>query len=161
MDFYQQTGVLVFGSRLRRLSETFIGDINRLYKQQGIAFEAAWFPVFYMLGQQPSLSIIDIADTLGTSHSAASQLVTKLQEKGHLKVITDKSDNRKKKVAFTAKGQKLYQQVQPVWTALQQAMQELLQENQALMPALLKAENALAESPLIHRIEKHLQQPLP
>ncbi|MCA0398561.1 MAG: MarR family transcriptional regulator [Bacteroidetes bacterium] len=159
MDFYQQAGVLVLGSRLRRLSETFIGDINKLYKQQGIAFEAAWFPVFYVLGQEQALSITTIADTLATSHSAASQLITKLEEKGLLKVLTDKTDNRRKKVQFTARGQKLYQQVQPVWQALEKAMLQLFNESQlgdSLMPSLLEAENALAATSLLQRIQEQL-----
>jgi len=159
MDFYQQAGLLVFGSRLRRLSETFIGDINKLYKQQGIAFEAAWFPVFYVLGNQPALSIREISATLNTSHSAASQLVTKLEVKGLLKVITDKDDNRKKKVTFTARGKKRYGQVQPVWLALENAMKELLAETgggNQLLQSLLETENALAKEPMANRINRQL-----
>lgn len=159
MAFYQQTGVLVFGSRLRRLSESFISDINKIYRQQGIRFEAAWFPIFYMLGRNESLSIRDISEALETSHSAASQLVTKLQEKGLLRSVTDKSDTRKKKVAFTAKGEKLYYQVQPVWQGVQAAMDELLQESEhskLLLSAIQETEKALDRESIFNRIEKRL-----
>ncbi len=165
MDFYQQAGVLVFGSRLRRLSETCIGDINKLYKQQGIDFEAAWFPVFYLLGRHSTLSVNDLAETLSTSHSAASQLVAKLQKKGLLKALADNADNRKKMIAFTARGRRLYTQIQPVWNALRQAMNELLAESKAtrqLAPALTALEQALAAKPVYQRMHEQLQpQPLP
>jgi DNA-binding MarR family transcriptional regulator len=159
MAFYQQTGVLVFGSRLRRLSESFLTDINQVYRRLGIPFDAAWFPIFYMLAQEESLSIRDISEALETSHSAASQLVTKLQEKGLIRSVTDRSDARKKKVAFTPKGQKMLRQVRPVWAAVQSAMDELLEESEPsshLMTAIYETEKALQRESILQRIEKQL-----
>ncbi len=159
MAFYEQTGVLVFGSRLRRLSESFLADVNRIYKFHGIPFDASWFPIFYLLSGEESLSIRDLSEALETSHSAASQLVSKLQEKGLLKTVADKSDARRKKVAFTAKGQKLLKQVKPIWKAVQAAMDELLQEspeNRQFMAAIWSTEQSLAQQSVFNRIEKHL-----
>ncbi|GAO45669.1 MarR family winged helix-turn-helix transcriptional regulator [Flavihumibacter petaseus] len=159
MAFYQQTGVLVFGSRLRRLSESFLGDINNVYKHHGIAFDAAWFPIFYMLSETESLSITDIAGALETSHSAASQLVAKLHEKGLLRSVPDKADARKKRVALTAKGQRLLVQIKPIWTAVKAAMNELLEESpnsRLLMAAIQETEAGLARESIFQRIEKHL-----
>lgn len=160
MSFYQQSGVLFFGTRLRRLSETFLADINKVYQQHNIQFDAAWFPVFFILSKQDSVSIRQIAEELETSHSAASQLTTKLQEKGLLKSIISKADARMKMISLTPKGQKLLQQVQPIWTAMQAAMDELLQhsaETQQLMTAISQTEQAFQQQSIFERIEKHLQ----
>ena len=160
VHFYQQTGVLFFGSRLRRISESFLADVNAVYKKHQIRFDAAWFPVFYMLSRQESLSIRDISRELEVSHSAASQLISKLQEKGLIRTSSDKEDGRKKVVSFTPKGQKLLLQVQPVWNAMQAAMQELLQESEHttyLMQAIAETEAALRTQPIFNRIEKHLK----
>lgn len=160
MSFYQQSGVLFFGTRLRRLSETFLADVNKVYQQHHIHFDAAWFPVFFILSKQDSVSISQIAEELETSHSAASQLTTKLQEKGLLKAMVSKADARKKMISLTPKGQKLLQQVQPIWTAMQTAMDELLQqspETQQLMTAIAQTEQAFQQQSIFHRIEKHLQ----
>ncbi len=159
MTFYQQSGVLFFGSRLRRISEAFIADVNLVYKKHQIRFDAAWFPVFYMLSQKEMLSIRDISEELEVSHSAASQLISKLQEKGLIKSVTDKEDGRKKLVTFSPKGQKLLQQVQPVWRAMQKAMEELLGESEStrhLMNAITETEAAFRKATLINRIEKYL-----
>ncbi len=159
MSFYQHTGVLVFGTRLRRLSESFLADINRIYKRQNIRFDASWFPVFYMLSRYGTVSIRDISTELETSHSAASQLVSKLQEKGLLRSVADSGDSRKKLVTLSPKGQKLLKQVQPVWHALEKAMQELLQEHpgsRLLMEAISETEQSLQRSTIYERIEKHL-----
>ena len=48
MNFYQDLGFLVFGNRLKRLANIFIQDINRIYKNHKIQFDASWFPVFYI-----------------------------------------------------------------------------------------------------------------
>lgn len=159
MAFYQQSGVLFFGSRLRRISESFLADVNLVYKKHQIRFDAAWFPVFYMLSQKESLSIRDISEELEVSHSAASQLISKLQEKGLIKSTTDKTDGRKKTVGLTTKGQKLLKQVQPIWFALQKAMEDLLSESEHtgnLMKAITETEASFAKTSIFNRIEKHL-----
>ncbi len=159
MNFYQQLGFLVFGSRLRRLSESFLSDVNDIYKAHKIPFDAAWFPVFYILSQEGEVSIRQISNQLGISHSAASQMVSNLQEKGYIKSSVSKKDARHKVVAFTPKGQKLLQKIQPVWAALQTAMRELgggEEESQKLLYALTQVEERMEKKTLFERIEDHL-----
>ena len=129
MNFYQDLGFLVFGSRLKRLGDTFINDVNRIYKNHKIPFDASWFPVFYILSQKKEVSIKEISDNLNVSHSAISQLINNLQQKGLIKSIISKKDARHKAITFTVKGEKLLQKIQPVWNALEKAMTELAEES--------------------------------
>lgn len=157
MNFYESLGFLVFGSRLRRLSETFLGDVNRIYSAHDLKFDAAWFPVFYILSRKESVSIRDIADELAISHSSVSQLVSALQQKGLVKTTTAADDARRKVVEFTAKGKKLQQQIAPVWTALSQAMEELVNEgrhSKVLLKAIGEVEAGIAEQSLFDRVER-------
>ncbi|BAV06282.1 DNA-binding transcriptional regulator, MarR family [Filimonas lacunae] len=159
MNLYQSLGFLVFGSRLKRLSDTFLSDVNRIYKAHDIAFDAAWFPVFYILSQEDAVTISSIATQLEVTHSAASQLVSNLQEKGLVKAGTNAEDARKKVVSFTPKGKKILDQVLPVWTALQTAMEQLVAEgpNSAhMLQAISEMEAGLAREPLLSRIENNL-----
>jgi len=57
MNLYQRLGFLVLGSRLRRISDSFLSEITRAYQNEGIEFDASWFPVFYLLAENDSLSI--------------------------------------------------------------------------------------------------------
>ncbi len=160
MELYQSVGYLLFGTRLKRLSETFLSDVNRLYRKHKIRFEASWFPVFYLLSEQREVSIKQIAEALHISHSAASQMVSSLQEKKLVKSEISSSDARHKVVAFTAKGERLLQQVLPVWQAMQQAMEELSSASPAskqLLKALTSIENNLAQKSVFLRIEEKLQ----
>jgi len=159
MNFYQQLGFLVFGSRLRRLSESFLSDVNNIYKSHKIPFDASWFPVFYILSRDGEVSIRQISNELGITHSAASQMVSSLQEKGYLKSTVSKKDARHKVVGFTPKGEKLLQKIQPVWDALQKAMRELgggEVESQKLLLALNQVEERMGEKTLFERIESNL-----
>lgn len=159
MNFYQQLGFLVFGSRLRRLSEAFLSDVNAIYKAHKIPFDASWFPVFYILSEQGEVSIRQISAQLGITHSAASQMVSNLQQKGLIKSTVSKKDARHKVVAFTPKGQKLLQKIQPVWQALHAAMQELgggSANSQEILQALAGMEERMTEKALFERIEDHL-----
>lgn len=159
MNFYQQLGFLVFGSRLRRLSESFLSDVNNIYKAHNIPFDASWFPVFYILSVEGEVSIRQISNQLGITHSAASQMVSNLQEKGYIKSTVSKKDARHKVVASTPKGQKLLQKIQPVWAALQKAMLELgggAAESEKMLNALTQLESRLDQKSLFERIENNL-----
>ena len=159
MNFYQQLGFLVFGSRLKRLGDTFINDVNRIYKNHKIDFDASWFPVFYILSHKKEISIKEISDELNVSHSAISQLVSSLQQKGLIKSVTSKKDARHKAITFTAKGEKLLQKIKPVWNALQKAMEELTDQkadSKKILAALTGIEEGIQQTNLFERIENHL-----
>lgn len=159
MSFYESLGLLVFGSRLRRLSETFLADVNRIYATHQLHFDASWFPVFYILARQQEVSIRDISEELGISHSAVSQLVSNLQQKGLIRSTTSAADGRKKVVAFTNKGQKLQQQVAPVWQALTKAMETLTKEgkhSQHILLAIREIEEGLEKQTVFNRVERIL-----
>jgi DNA-binding MarR family transcriptional regulator len=156
MNFYQSLGFLVFGSRLKRLGDLFINDVSAVYKAHNIPFDASWFPVFYILSRKNEVSIKDIADELGTSHSAASQMVSNLEEKGLVKTSTSAEDGRRKVVSFTAKGNKLLQKIRPVWEALEQAMHQLAAETEhgdQLLNSLTNIENNIQQHSLFNRVE--------
>jgi len=160
MNFYESLGFLVFGSRLRRLSESFLADVNSVYKHHKIKFDASWFPVFYILSEKQAVSIKDISDELNISHSAVSQLVTNLQSKGLIKISTAKDDGRKKVLTFTSKGNQLLQQVKPIWQALQDSMEELINENKdskKVLQAIAGVEKGLQSASLFDRIEDKLK----
>ncbi|SHN76994.1 MarR family winged helix-turn-helix transcriptional regulator [Chitinophaga sp. CF418] len=155
MSFYASLGYLVFGSRLRRLSEYFLMEVNKVYEQSGIAFDASWFPVFYILSRQQNIPLIDIAEQLEVSHSAVSQLITGLKKKGLVKTAPCPDDGRRQLVMLSKKGEDLLQQVQPVWGAITEAMKELTdghKQSKLLLEAVSQVESAVQETPLSVRI---------
>jgi DNA-binding MarR family transcriptional regulator len=159
MNLYQQLGYLVLGSRLRRISETFLAEVTQAYQQEGIGFEASWFPVFYLLSERSELSIRELSDRLEISHPAASQLVSGLKNKGLVASSPSKIDGRMQLITLTVKGRSVLGRVKPVWSAIISAMEELAGEHpgcDTLLPAIGAFESALQSSPLSARISSKL-----
>jgi DNA-binding MarR family transcriptional regulator len=159
MNFYESLGYLVLGSRLRRLSESFLSEVNKTYQAAGIEFDASWFPVFYLLSKNESLSIKELSEATGVSHPAASQLVTNLKSKKLLKTTTCADDGRRQLVQLTKAGHALLEHIIPVWQALSLTMEELVSaepECQHLLPAIAALESTFRSVTLSEEIGRKL-----
>lgn len=150
MDFYKNIGTLVLGSRLRRLSESILSEVNSVYRLLEIPFDASWFPLFYLLDKKDEWGVQEMADTLNVSHSAVSQLVSNLTQKGLVENKPSKTDGRKKSIALTAEGKQLLLQVKSVWTAIELSMKEL--NSSELIAKITELESQFEEQPLAERI---------
>lgn len=49
MDFFNQTGKLAIGSRLRMLTDKITVDAAAIYKMFGVDLKPKWFPVFFCI----------------------------------------------------------------------------------------------------------------
>jgi len=159
MNLYQGLGYLALGSRLRRLSENFLAEINRTYQNEGIDFDASWFPVFYLLSKNDSLSIKELSERTEVSHPAASQLITNLKNKKLVTSAVCSDDARRQLVQLTESGRELLEQIIPVWDALQSAADELLKQEpgcRELLTAISSLENAFKTANLADRISGKL-----
>jgi len=155
MNLYQSLGYLVMGSRLRRLSESFLSEINRAYQNQGIDFDASWFPVFYLLSKNDALSIKELSEQTEVSHPAASQLIANLKNKDLVTSATCSDDGRRQLVTLTDKGWALLNDILPVWDAIIAAMDELVPlepDGKKLLPAIGAMENIFKQNSLSEKI---------
>jgi DNA-binding MarR family transcriptional regulator len=158
-NFYQSLGYLIFGSRLKRLSEYYLSEINAVYKLQGIEFDASWFPVFYLLSRHQPVSIQELAETMMVSHSASSQLVSALRKKGLLIAEKSKDDARKQQIRLTESGEELLNRLLPVWEAITEVLESRIGGNpdsRPLLSVLAAAEERLTDSSLAESIAAQL-----
>lgn len=145
----------MLGSRLRRLSESFLSEINRAYQNEGIDFDASWFPVFYLLSKNDALSIKELSEQTEVSHPAASQLITNLKNKNLVTSATCNDDGRRQLVTLNGKGRALLADVLPVWDAVLSAMIELAaleEQSRNLLPAIGALENIFKQHSLSNKI---------
>lgn len=162
MNYYQSLGYLVLGSRLKRLSELFLSEINKSYRAQGIVFETTWFPVFFLLSENNSLSIQELCEQIEVTHPAASQLVTNLKNKGLVMTTTSPEDARKQLVKLTPEGKKLLKSILPVWDAIKTTMEEVVggEESQALLDTLTNLETAFKSVDIVKSITEKINHPV-
>lgn len=155
MNLYQSLGYLVLGSRLRRLSENFLSEINKAYQNEGIEFDASWFPVFYLLSKNDALPIKELSEQTEVSHPAASQLITNLKNKNLVTSVTCSDDGRRQLVTLTVKGRALLNDILPVWDAVVTSMEELTAEStqsESLLPAIGAMEDIFRQNSLSKKI---------
>src|SRR5690349_14661858 len=84
MDFYEKTGKMALGSRLRRLSEQVTEQAAGIYNLYEVDLQPKWFPVFYSLSAGEEKSITDIAREIGHTHPSVSQIVREMRAKGYI-----------------------------------------------------------------------------
>ena len=75
MEFYNKTGKMALGSRLRRLSEMLTEQAKHVYELYDIDMQPKWLPVFYVLSEGQEKSITQIAQEIGHSHPSVSIIV--------------------------------------------------------------------------------------
>lgn len=161
MDFYKSLGYLILGSRLRRLSDYFLQEVNQVYEAEGIPFEASWFPLFYILDHKGVASIREIANQTQVSHSAVSQLVSNLKKRGLVETNPGEEDARHQLVRLTPAGHELLERVQPIWTSLTETLENLAESHPAtsqLLCSINTLEEAFQQNGLSNRVQHDLHK---
>jgi len=135
MEFISQLGLVALGSRLKALSDQLYAVADEVYQERGLNVQGRWFPVLRMLHDQGPRTIGEVAAQIGQSHSAVSQLATKLIKLDWLQVQDDPSDRRCRRLALTQQSQSTIRQAKPIWRAIEQT---LLQRTAAVDIDLIK-----------------------
>ena len=159
MDFYQSLGYLIVGSRMRRLSEYLLGEINKVYQEEEMGFDASWFPLFYVLSQEQEVSIRELADRIQVSHSAVSQLVSNLKKRGLVRSSAAERDARKQLIRFTPEGIQILEKIRPVWQSLTNVMEEMAGGNReiaGLLSSITALETEFAVESLSSRMHEEI-----
>ncbi|MES2055237.1 MAG: MarR family transcriptional regulator [Pseudomonadota bacterium] len=149
-------GAAAIGGRLRRLSERIDQDCARLYADHGVRFEQRWFGVMNELAQGPALSVSKLAIRLGISQASVSQTRKSLDEAGLVMVEVNPDDARGGRLTLSVAGRQLYQDLAPVWVALEAVSVELNQEAERALVALDLLDQALNRTSLYDRVRRRL-----
>lgn len=126
MGVFEQLGSLALATRLKILSDSLAKDVGNIYRQLNIQFEPRWFTLFWTLKTRHTLTITELAQELRQTHAAAVQLTNLLEKKGLVMSSKDKNDERRRQVSLTPKGLKLFDEVEPVLQAIEQANSDLI-----------------------------------
>ena len=106
MDFFNQTGKLAIGSRLRMLTDKITVDAAAIYKMFGVDLKPKWFPVFFVLSRGEAKTITSIAKEIGHSHPSVSNIIKEMVAKGLVKETKDEIQTRKN-TSISAKGKRM------------------------------------------------------
>ena len=157
-DFTAGAGAAAIGARLRRLSEQFDRETGRIYAELDVPFEQRWFGVVNLLSLEGSLSVGELATSLGVSHASISQIRKALDEAGLIIWEGDPNDGRRRKLALSAAGAAIERRLRPLWDVLDEAAIEINNEAGDTVAALERLEKVLSRQPLYDRVRSRLPE---
>jgi DNA-binding MarR family transcriptional regulator len=153
MNVINQAGILALSTRMQRLSDQIRKDGLQIYKASGIDFEPKWFPVIYSLHKKSTLSVVEIATEIGYSHPSTISLLKELEKKKLIRSKKDKTDERKRLLVLTEKGETLVTQMQPVWKVMVEALTSLTDTTNNLMKAIEEVEEKMEQQSFYQRAQ--------
>jgi len=152
-DYIQSKGAAALGTRLRRLSERMDREIQSVYGEYDVSFEPRWFPIVSALSDYGLLSVGDLADLIGVSHAAISQLRVELVNARLIRAKVDPSDGRRQLIALTSGGRRRVRMLRPLWDAITRATIDLcIEAAPDLLARIDRIEAALQEKSMKRRV---------
>lgn len=153
MDFFNKTGTLAMGSRLRMLADTITEDAAAIYKLYGADIKAKWFPVFFTLSDGEPRTITALAKEIGHSHPSVSNIIREMSSYGLVKEKKDKTDGRRNMVQLSSKGKEIAKKMPDQYADVRAAIDTILQQTQNnLWKAIEEWEFLLSERSLMKRV---------
>ena len=108
-----------------RLLRDMDDEIARVYAENGIAdLKPNWVPVILKLHARGAMTIAELARGLDQTHSALSQKVATMRDKGWL-ATEPGPDARSKEVRLTAKAEQIAGMLAAEWNATEASLEEL------------------------------------
>ncbi|MCM1151836.1 MAG: bifunctional helix-turn-helix transcriptional regulator/GNAT family N-acetyltransferase [Alistipes sp.] len=154
MEFFERTGMMAVGSRLRMLTDTITKDAARIYALYGVEIRPKWFPVFFVLAQGESRTITAIAREIRHSHPSVSNIVKEMAARKLVKETKDADDGRRNVVMLTAKGRRTAEMLQRQCEDVAAAVERIAgNARHDLWSAIGEWEEALAEHSLLLRVQ--------
>jgi DNA-binding MarR family transcriptional regulator len=143
------------GTLLRHLIELLDGAVEQAYGDAGLEYRPRYTPVVRVLCELGPVSIRTIADRARITHSAASQTVAQMVERGLVRLAAG-TDGRERVVSMTPQAQAIVPALERQWAAINAAAAALDAElSRPLSEVVVEAIAALERQPFAARIAHH------
>lgn len=154
MNLFDELGATALTSRVRRFSDLLMAQAGDVYSLYQVPIEPRWFAVFYTVASRPGLPVGDIAQHIGQTQAAVSQVVKELVRHELVTVQRGAADQRRSEVTLSAKGADVWPMLQQQLADVEQATTTLLAETRHnLWLAIGEVEYALSRQGLASRVK--------
>lgn len=159
--FFEKTGKMALGSRLRMLTSRFTDDATEIYKLYDLPLSPKWFPIFFTLMEEREKSITEIAEEIGHSQPSVTKMVKEMTSEGLVTSNLKSMDKRTNVVKLSEKGQLLSEKLKVQLVDVEAAVETLTSEaRHNLWEAIAEWEFLLDHKSLLRRVneEKKLRE---
>ena len=155
MDFFDKTGKMAIGSRLRLLTDRITADATDIYRLYGNDFKPKWFPVFFVLADGEAKTVTSIAHEIGHSLPSVSNIVKDMKAHGLIADNAEHSDGRCNLVRLSKKGIGMTVSIRETCDDVASAVDSVCREAaHDLWRAIDEWERLLAEKSLLQRVKE-------
>jgi len=156
-DFLVQMGYTGLTGRLKRLNDQFVYQTKQFYDDLNVDIEPNWHMIFLLLEKEGQLTVMELAAATQLSHPGIIKLLNKMKKNGYLSVQKDTVDHRKRNWSLTDKAITKLPELHRYWDAGELALQELLENNDALLHLLTVVEDNLRSIDYTKRMKNNLK----
>ena len=153
--FFEKTGKVAIGTRLRMLTDTITHNADDIYSLYGVGLKPKWFPVFYSLMDEQPKSITSIAREIGQSHPSVSTIAKEMLAKGLIEEVVDEKDRRRSVISLSEDGRKMAELLIVQLRDVGRAVEELsAQSGHDLWAAIGDWERLLSAKSMYERVKE-------
>ena len=127
-DFLQTLGYIGFATRLKRISDSFLHDGRKLYKELGLDIEPNWYIIFKILKQEKKLSVTEIAEKVQMAHPSIITLTDNMIAGGYVKTRPGRVDGRVRMLELTRKAKIRLPELEKMWDAAEVALEQAFKD---------------------------------
>lgn len=155
MDFFDKTGKMAIGSRLRMLTDRVTADAAEIYQLYGVRIKPKWFPVLFVLSSGEAKTITGIAREIGQTHPSVSTIVKEMINGKLVKEMTDKTDKRRTVITLSPYGKATYEKLTDAEMDVAVAVEEISSATRHdLWRAIGEWEEQLSQKSLLERVKE-------
>lgn len=155
MDFFDKTGKMALGTRLRMLTDRITTDAAGIYQLYGVDIKPKWFPVLYALSGGEEKTITGIAKEIGQTHPSVSNIVKEMTAGKLIREVSDKTDKRRTTIALSPQGRKVCDRLAVVCNDVAAAVEDISSATRHdLWRAIGEWEEQLAQKSLLQRVKE-------
>ncbi|UTX48976.1 helix-turn-helix domain-containing GNAT family N-acetyltransferase [Chryseobacterium sp. MA9] len=155
MDLFKKTGKIALGSRLRFMASNITEEAAKIYELYDVDFSPKWFPVFFVLSEEGSKTITEIAEEIGHSQPSVTKIIKEMTTAGLVKDNQKSQDKRRNIAGLTEKGKKLSAKIKVQCTDIDHAIDEMISEaTHNLWEALAEWEHLFEQKSLLARVKE-------
>lgn len=155
MDFFDKTGKMAIGSRLRMLTDRITADAAEIYRLYGVDIKPKWFPVLLVLSDGKAKTITGIAREIGQTHPSVSNIVKEMIAGKLVKDVADTPDRRCTVIALSSCGRKICESLAEVCSDVAVAVESVSRATRNdLWKAIGEWEEQLSEKSFLQRVKE-------
>lgn len=157
MNMFDKTGKMALGSRLRLLAAKVTEDASKIYELYDAGdFSPKWFPVFFVLHENDSMTITEIATEIGHSQPSVTKIIKEMAKAGLVRDNLQSSDRRRNRVGLSQSGKSLAERMISVQCAdIDVAIDGIISEaTHNLWEALAEWEFLLEQKSMFRRVQE-------